>query len=147
MTLSESLGEAPWEIVASDLSSRVLARAQTGHYPIARAKTIPRSYLQRYCLKGVGSQEGTFLVEPKLRSRLRFMQVNLVGPLPQLREFDVIFLRNVMIYFDLPTKREVVARMLPHLGRGGYVIVGHSESLNGVSDELASVQPSIYRRP
>ena len=147
MTLADSLGEAPWEIVASDLSSRVLARAQTGHYPIARAKTIPRNYLQRYCLKGVGSQEGTFLVEPKLRGRLRFMQVNLVSPLPQLREFDVIFLRNVMIYFDLATKHEVVARMLPHLARGGYIIVGHSESLNGVSDALASIQPSIYRKP
>jgi len=147
MTLADSLGDAPWELVASDLSSRVLARAETGHYAIARAKTIPRTYLQRYCLKGVGSQEGTFLIDPRLRSRVRFIQVNLVAPLPQLREFDVIFLRNVMIYFDMPTKHEVVSRMLPHLARGGHIIVGHSESLNGVSDALKSVQPSIYRRP
>jgi len=147
MTLADSLGEAPWEVVASDLSSRVLARAETGHYAIARAKTIPRAYLQRYCLKGVASQEGTFLIDPRLRSRVRFMQVNLVAPLPQLREFDVIFLRNVMIYFDMPTKLEVVSRMLPYLARGGHIIVGHSESLNGVSDALKSVQPSIYRRP
>ena len=75
------------------------------------------------------------------------MQVNLIGPLPQLRGFDVIFLRNVMIYFDAPTKREVIARMLPHLGRGGHIMVGHSESLNGLSESLASVQPSIYRKP
>ena len=147
MTLADSLGEAPWEVVVSDLSSRVLARAETGHYAIARAKTIPRAYLQRYCLKGVASQEGTFLINPRLRSRVRFMQVNLVAPLPQLREFDVIFLRNVMIYFDMPTKLEVVSRMLPYLARGGHIIVGHSESLNGVSDALKSVQPSIYRRP
>src|SRR5258707_3851834 len=147
MTLADSLGEAPWEVVASDLSSRVLARAQTGHYPIARAKTIPRNYLQRYCLKGVGSQEGSFLVEPRLRGRLRFMQVNLVSPLPQLREFDVIFLRNVMIYFDMATKHEVVARMLPHLARGGYIIVGHAAGLNRVSRRVASVQPSIYPNP
>jgi chemotaxis protein methyltransferase CheR len=147
MTLAESLREAPWEVVASDLSSRVLARAQTGHYAMTRAKTIPRPLLSKYCLKGVGAQEGTFLVEPGLRSRVRFMQVNLVNPLPQLREFDVIFLRNVMIYFDAQTKREVVSRMLPHLARGGHIVVGHSESLNGLSDALASVQPSIYRKP
>jgi chemotaxis protein methyltransferase CheR len=147
MTLAESLGEAPWEVVASDLSSRVLARAQTGHYAMTRAKTIPRSHLSKYCLKGVGAQEGTFLVDHRLRSRVKFLQVNLIGPLPHLREFDVIFLRNVMIYFDAPTKREVIARMLPHLGRGGHIIVGHSESLNGMSDTLANVQPSIYRKP
>jgi len=147
MTLAESLGDAPWEVVASDLSSRVLARAQTGHYAMARAKTIPRSYLSKYCLKGVGAQEGTFLVDPRLRSRVQFLQLNLVGALPQLREFDVIFLRNVMIYFDAPTKREVVARLLPHLARRGHIIVGHSESLNGLSDALQSVQPSIYRKP
>ena len=147
MTLAESLGEAPWEVVASDLSSRVLARAQAGHFPMARAKTIPRHYLAKYCLKGIASQEGTFLVDPWLRSRVRFMQVNLIAPLPQLREFDVIFLRNVLIYFDAQTKREVILRMLPHLGRGGHIIVGHSESLNGVSTALASVRPSIYRKP
>ena len=147
MTLAESLGEAPWEVVASDLSSRVLARAQTGHYAMARAKTIPRTYLSRYCLKGVGAQEGTFLVDAKLRGRVQFMQLNLVGALPPLREFDVIFLRNVMIYFDAPTKREVVARLLPHLARRGHIVVGHSESLNGLSEGLQSVQPSIYRKP
>ena len=125
----------------------MLARAETGHYAITRAKTIPRAYLQRYCLKGVACQEGTFLIDSRLRSRVRFMQVNLVVPLPQLREFDVIFLRNVMIYFDMSTKHEVVSRILPHLVRGGHIMVGHSESLNGVSDTLKSVQPSIYRRP
>jgi chemotaxis protein methyltransferase CheR len=147
MTLAEALGDAPWEVIASDLSSRVLARAQTGHYPMARAKSIPRPLLSKYCLKGTGAQEGTFLVDPRLRNRVRFMQVNLVGPLPPLREFDAIFLRNVMIYFGADTKREVISRILPHLARGGHIIVGHSESLNGMSQALESVQPSIYRRP
>ena len=147
MTLAETLGEAPWEIVASDVSSRVLARAQTGHYAMARAKTIPRSLLAKYCLKGIGAQDGTFLVDPRLRSRVQFLHLNLIGALPPLREFDVIFLRNVMIYFDTPTKREVIQRMLPHLARGGHFIVGHSESLNGVSEALHGVQPSIYRKP
>ena len=147
MTLGAALGEAPWEVVASDLSSRVLERANTGHYSLALAKSIPRPLLQAYCLKGVGAQEGTFLVEPRLRSRVQFTQVNLVGPLPQIGAFEIIFLRNVMIYFDLPTKREVVARVLGHLRPGGHLIVGHSESLNGVTTALTTVVPSVYRKP
>lgn len=147
MTLAAVLKDRPWEVQASDLSSRVLERARNGHYAMARAKTIPRPYLQEYCLKGIGSQEGTFLIEPALRGRVQFAQINLIGPLPRMGEFDVIFLRNVMIYFDVPTKKDVVSRLLPHLAPGGHFIVGHSESLNGVSDKLAPVQPSVYRKP
>lgn len=148
MTLAASLKEAPWEVLASDLSSRVLERARSGHYSMARAKTIPRPHLQAYCLKGIGSQDGTFLIEPQLRGRIQFAQINLVvGALPPVGEFDVIFLRNVMIYFDTATKREVVARLLPHLARGGHLFVGHSESMHGLSDALKPVQPSIYRKP
>jgi chemotaxis protein methyltransferase CheR len=147
MTIAAALGEAPWEVVASDLSARVLERARTGHYALARAKSIPRPLLQAYCLKGVGAQEGTFLIEPRLRSRVQFAQINLVGALPQIGVFDVIFLRNVMIYFDMATKRDVVAHVLRHLRPAGYLIVGHSESLNGVTDALQPVVPSIYRKP
>jgi len=147
MTLAAALGEGPWEVLASDLSSRVLERARNGHYAMARAKTIPQPLLQAYCLKGIGSQEGTFLVEPKIRSRVKFMQVNLVERLPDLGELDVVFIRNVMIYFDMQTKREVVARIVPLLRSGGHLFVGHSESLNGVSEALKVVQPSVYRKP
>jgi chemotaxis protein methyltransferase CheR len=146
MTVAAALGDAPWELVASDLSSRVLERARTGHYSLARAKNIPRALLQAYCLKGIGTQEGTFLIDPRLKSRVRFEQINLVGVLPQLGAFDVIFLRNVMIYFDMPTKRDVVARVLRQLRPSGYLIVGHSETLHGVSDALEPVVPSIYRK-
>jgi len=147
MTLAETLGEGSWEVLASDLSSRVLDRARNGHYAMARAKTIPRPLLQAYCLKGVGAQEGTFLIDPKLRQRVRFMQINLIAKLPELGELDLVFLRNVMIYFDMATKREVVTRIAPTLRSGGHMFVGHSESLNGVSDALKVVQPSIYRKP
>ena len=146
MTLAAALGERPWEVLASDLSSRVLERAKTGHYAMARAKTIPREHLLAYCLKGVDSREGTFLIDPKIRSRVQFMQVNLNNTLPQLGEFDVIFLRNVMIYFDLPTKRQVVARVLAQLRTGGYLFIGHAESLNGVTDSVESVVVSVFRK-
>ncbi|MBI5919399.1 MAG: protein-glutamate O-methyltransferase CheR [Nitrosomonadales bacterium] len=147
MLLSNSLGEGDWEILASDLSTRVLERARSGHYAMERTDKIPREYLGKYCLKGIGSQEGTFLVEAKVRSRIQFMQINLNRTLPKLGEFDVIFLRNVMIYFDMETKRQVVSRLLGQLKPGGHLLIGHSESLNGVTSDLEMIVPSVYRKP
>jgi chemotaxis protein methyltransferase CheR len=147
MTLAAVLGEVPWEVLASDLSTRMLDRARSGHYAMARASGIPRAYLLEYCLRGVGAQEGTFLVGDRIRGHVRFARMNLVEALPVLEAFDVIFLRNVMIYFDLPTKRRVVARLLPCLRPGGFLLVGHSESLNGVCDAVVPVVPSVYRKP
>ena len=147
MVLADHLGDGPWEVAASDISTRVLEKARTGHYPMDRTDGISREHLSRYCLKGVDSQKNTLLVDKKLRSRVNFMQVNLNQPLPPLGEFDVIFLRNVMIYFDQETKRQIVQRMLPLLKRSGHLLTGHSESLNGVTDALHPLAPSIYRKP
>ena len=146
MILADVLGETPWEIIASDLSTRVLERAQRGVYPMERAHNIPQQYLKSYCLKGVGAQAGNFVIDRRLRARVRFLQVNLNQTLPALGEFDVVFLRNVMIYFDLATKRQVVSRILSLLKPGGWLMVGHSESLNGVTDDVRAVAPSIYRK-
>lgn len=147
MTLAEALGNRAWEVVASDISTRVLDKARSGHYLMKDAEGIPKPILMKHCLKGIGPQKGTFLIDSPLRSRMRFLQINLNKSLPDLGEFDVIFLRNVMIYFDLETKRQVVKRILPVLRPGGYFIVSHSESLNGISDALQMITPSIYRKP
>jgi chemotaxis protein methyltransferase CheR len=147
MLLDEVLGIAPWEIVASDLSMLVLEKARIGLYPMERMPEIPRHYLSNYCLKGTGTQEGTLLIESKLRERVQFMQHNLTEAPPKLAEFDVIFLRNVMIYFDQDTKRQVVSRLMSKLRPGGYFMVGHSETLNGINDEVRLVQPAIYLKP
>ena len=147
MLLADQIGDSGWEILASDISTRVLEKARAGHYILDRTSHIPRDYLSRFCLKGIGSQQGTFLVEKRLRSKVSFKQINLNEPLPGVGEFDVIFLRNVMIYFNMDTKREVVARLLGTLRPGGYLIIGHSESLNGVADGLQLVVPSVYRKP
>lgn len=146
MHLAGHLGNTPWEVVGSDISTRVLETARTGHYPMERIKGIPPHYLAEHCLKGTSSQEGTFLINSKLRSRVNFMHVNLNDPLPKLGEFDVVFLRNVMIYFDLDMKRRVVSRIQSLLKTGGHLIIGHSESLNGVTDQLPSVMPTVYRK-
>ena len=147
MVLADCLGSAAWDVVGSDISSRVLQRARVGHYPLERTRHIPPDYLKRFCLKGTGEQEGTLLVERQLRSRVSFAQVNLNTELPRLGSFDVIFLRNVMIYFNGDTKRQVVARVLSLLKPGGHFCIGHSESLNEISTAVLQVAPSIYRKP
>lgn len=147
MVLSEGLGDSQWEIVASDISTRVLEKARNGLYPMERASGIPAHHLKAHCLKGVGSQEGMFLIGKRLRSRVSFRQINLVETLPDIGTFDVVFIRNVMIYFDMETKRQVVKRIMPLVKPGGYLVISHSESLNGISNDFESVAPSIYRRP
>ncbi|RJG01194.1 CheR family methyltransferase [Noviherbaspirillum sedimenti] len=146
MVLADCLANGLWEVLGSDISTRVLQRACTGHYPTERTGHIPPSYLQRFCLKGVGEQQGTLLVARSLRAKVQFMQVNLNAPLPQLGMFDAIFLRNVMIYFNAETKRQVVSRVLSQLKPGGIFCIGHSESLNDITDAVQAIAPSIYRK-
>jgi chemotaxis protein methyltransferase CheR len=146
MVLADCLAESPWDILASDISSRVLEQACSGRYAMARAHQIPPRYLTAYCLKGVGSQAGTLLIEKKLRQRIQFMSINLNTALPRIGEFDVVFLRNVMIYFDTQTKRQVVERVLTVLKPGGYFCIGHSETLQGLTEQVKVVQPAVYRK-
>ena len=147
MMLAEHSPTDNWEIIGSDISTRVVEKARTGHYPIERAEKIPRSYLTRFCLKGTGSQQGTFLIDKALRQRVKFVHANLKENLTKLGSFDVIFLRNVLIYFDLETKQHVISQLVRQLKSGGHLIIGHSESLNGISNDLNVVIPSVYRKP
>jgi chemotaxis protein methyltransferase CheR len=146
--LAETLGlDANWAVTGSDISTAVLATAQRGLYWLDRTRGLPQSYLRKYCLKGVRTQEGGFMIAPEIKRHTRFLQVNLNQTLPVLGKFHVIFLRNVMIYFDAETKRRVVARLVEQLLPGGYFIVGHSESLNGLTDTLRAIKPTIYQLP
>jgi len=146
MMLAEHSPTGSWEIVGTDISTRVLDVARSGHYPMARTKDIPKVYLKKYCLKGVGSQEGTFIIGPEIKPKVSFTHANLNNNLSQLASFDVIFLRNVMIYFDMETKKHVVSQLVRQLKPGGYFMIGHSESLNGITDAVEAVAPSIYRK-
>ena len=149
MVLADSLGEGgAWEILGTDISNSVLEQARRGHYRIAEADKIPSPYLKKYCLKGKGEQEGTFLIDHKLRQHVSFEQVNLnVDGIKKIGDFDVIFLRNVLIYFDITTKQRVIANLIPCMKNNGYLIVGHSESLNGITNALTQEKPTVYRRP
>jgi len=146
MVLADTLGMGRrWEIFGSDLSTRVLETARRAHYPMTRADKIPPVFLKRFCLKGTGPQEGTFLIDRPLRERVSFAQINLNETLPDIGMFDIVFVRNVMIYFDPDTKRQVMARILTKLKPRGHVFVSHSENLHGVTDRVDIVKPSIYR--
>lgn len=148
MTLAEltRLGRAPtWEVRGSDISTRVLDVARLGHYGLDRTEGIPPEMLKRYCLCGTGPYEGTLLIDRALKSNTEFAQINLIEPLPFLKPFNVIFLRNVLIYFDPPVKRKVVTQLISNLTPDGVLFVGMAESLNGLIDELVSIAPGAYR--
>jgi chemotaxis protein methyltransferase CheR len=148
MVLAENVQNSPWDIVGSDISTQVLAKAATGHYSVARTEGIPPAFMRKYCLKGVRSHAGTFLIVPELRKKIAFYQINLMNPIDAgIGDFEVIFLRNVMIYFDPETKAKVVHNLLPRLKPGGYLIIGHSETLNGITDRVEAIRPTIYRKP
>lgn len=147
MVLADTLGAAPWEIVGTDISQRMIERARRGHYPMERIDGIPAPLLKKYCLRGIGDQAGTLLVARELRERVSFRQANLLALPGGLGQFDVIFLRNVMIYFESRTKQTVIDNLTPCLKRGGRLVIGHSESLNGLACELAPEAPTVYRRP
>ncbi|MCX7627726.1 MAG: protein-glutamate O-methyltransferase CheR [Methylophilaceae bacterium] len=148
MILADKLGETgAWEVLGTDINGSVLKQARRGHYLMQEAARIPPEYLKRFCLKGVRDQEGTFLIDRKLRQHVRFEQLNLnVETLPKQGDFDVIFLRNVLIYFDVPTKKRVVENLVPSLKPKGYFITGHAETLSGVTNALLQVKPTIYRK-
>ena len=146
MMLADKLGLSGWEIVGTDLSTAVLASAQRALYPMERARGMPMNYLKRFCLKGQGPYEGQLLVDKSLRRNVKFQQANLMQDLPDLGLFDVVFLRNVLIYFDPTAKAQIVNRVVPLIRKGGYLFTGHSESLNQIPHGLAHVQPAVYAR-
>ncbi|MCB1146164.1 MAG: protein-glutamate O-methyltransferase CheR [Leptospiraceae bacterium] len=147
MILAEHFGlNGNWEIYGSDISSRVLEEAKNALYPLEDTDTIPPDFLKKYCLKGVRSQEGKFTVDKALRDKTKFQQINLTENLPDIGYFDAIFLRNVMIYFNKETKKVIVEKLVRRLKPTGVLVVGHAESLHGLTPEVKSVAPTIYQK-
>lgn len=145
MVLAESMGSRPWEIVGTDVSKRVLEQAQRGQYRVERAEHIPVPLLAKYWRPGGAAEENTIRATSQLRERVKFVHLNLLGDWSSLGQFDVIFLRNVMIYFDTETKRELVRRICAYLTPGGYLFVGHSETIHGLDACLKTVVPAVFQ--
>jgi chemotaxis protein methyltransferase CheR len=135
------------EILASDLSTRALDQARAGLWHLDKASEIPERYLKAFMLRGRGPQEGVMKAGPEIRSLVRFQRVNLnQDRYPVSGPFDLVFCRNVLIYFDVASKARVVNRLLDQLAPSGYLFLGHAESLTGLSDGGRSVGPTVYVR-
>jgi chemotaxis protein methyltransferase CheR len=136
-----------WEIVGTDISRRMLTVAREGIYSMDSVKSVPLEHLKCYFKKGIGVRTGVCRVKPELRKHLRFERVNLFQPhLPVPANQHVIFCRNVMIYFDLPSRALAVQRLTQLLAPGGYLMVGHSESLMGINHGLHPVQQGVFQK-
>jgi chemotaxis protein methyltransferase CheR len=135
------------KILATDLSTQVLSKAQLGLYEPHRVGTVPPEFKKRY-LQSVREGNTQYVqVVPELRRMITFARFNLMSPTFPFRSgFHIIFCRNVMIYFDHATQEALVNKHARHLLEGGYLMIGHSESLNGMDHPLTYVEPTVYRK-
>ena len=139
---------AGWEleVLASDLSTKVLDRAAAGVWPLEKSKEIPEEHLKAFMLRGYGAQEGLMKAGPEIRGIVRFARVNLVGDdWPAGPPFDLVFCRNVLIYFERQAKITVVERLVDRLAPQGYLFLGHAESLGGFTTKARPVLPTVYQ--
>lgn len=151
IALEEFFKNAPgpdWKLQCSDISHRVLDFAAKGVYDAERLKSMRPEWLKRYFQKGERQMEGFFRIRREISKRVSFQRLNLFEPsYPWKEKFHLIFCRNVMIYFDRQTQQELVARLSQHLHPGGYLFIGHAESLAGINHPYESIKPAIYRLP
>lgn len=148
MVLREMLPAVGWDVkvLATDLDSHVLATAERGVYEWNRVRDLPETRLRRWFLKGRGSQAGMVRVAPALREMITFRRLNLMEDWPMRGAFDIVFCRNVVIYFDKPTQRVLFERFADILIEQGHLFVGHSESLFKVTERFVPLGKTIYRR-
>jgi chemotaxis protein methyltransferase CheR len=148
MTLLDELGAADWDlrILASDIDTDVLARAVGGIYPAEAVARVPAPTLRRFFLRGVGAQAGYVRVRPEVRALVTFRRLNLLDRTwPVRAQFDLIFCRNVLMYFDRPTQATLVARLERMLASEGLLVLGHAENLLGLGTDMRRVTSTIYR--
>ena len=136
-----------WKVDATDISSRMLAAAEAGIYEVGQVKLPNPEWLRRYFQRGFNRFAGHFRVKPGLREKVQFHHVNLFqARYPFSPGFQVVFCRNVMIYFDRPTQHQLIQRITEFLAPGGFLFIGPSESLIGIKHTLRYLQPSIYSK-
>jgi chemotaxis protein methyltransferase CheR len=146
--IMESMGRYPdLKILATDISTRVLDLARAGMYSSERAGEIPAALRSKYFQQQRGAKAETLCIADRLQQLIVFRRLNLAQtPYPMQGPFDVIFCRNVMIYFDKTVRTRIVREVERLLRPGGLLLIGHSESLAGIPSSLAHLRPSIYRR-
>jgi chemotaxis protein methyltransferase CheR len=133
-------------LLATDLSTKALSAAASGVYKMERVANVPMDVLRRHFQKGLGEQAGTARVAPHVRKLIEYRQLNFLDAADLNERFDVIFCRNVMIYFDRDVQQRVVSLLERHLVPGGYFFISHSESLNGTTHGMRWVAPAVYQK-
>lgn len=135
------------EIVATDISTRALEIARKAIWPAEKAGEIPRHYLKAFMLRGIADQVGRIKAGSEIRSLIQFFRLNLNEPgYPLAGKFDIIFCRNVLIYFDLNSRERAHRRIASFIAPGGYFFVGHAETLHAMSSSLTTIIPTVYTR-
>ena len=134
------------KILATDLSTKVLATAHNGVYEEKKIESIPYELRRRYFQKGDNRWKGYFRVKQEVRKKISFERLNFMEEFYFNVPFDVIFCRNVMIYFDNPTKEALIGKFFQNLSNGGYLFAGHAESLTGLKHPFKYIQPSVYQK-
>ncbi len=134
------------KILATDISSRMIDRAKSGLYSQDVVQEIPPPYLQKYFWRVNSPGPKVYEVQKNIRAMVRFARLNLMDPWPMKGPFDVIFCRNVMIYFNRATQQRLINRLWEYIGPGGYLFVGHSEGLSAITHKFHYVRPAIYRK-
>lgn len=135
-----------WSVLATDVSTKALAKAQAGVYPQERLAAVSTDWQRRFLQKGYGNAQGLVRIKEQLRSRIEFCHENLLEETPRQCAFQVVFCRNVMIYFDRKTQQQLVSYLCRYIVPGGWLLIGHSESLNGLPLPLKCVRPSYYQK-
>ncbi|MEO8808960.1 MAG: protein-glutamate O-methyltransferase [Rhodanobacter sp.] len=151
MVLAEAIdkhgaGDIDAKILATDLSPQALGTARRGIYPLDRLGGISDEHRRRWMLRGSGDYEGLASVHPRLRELVRIEPLNLLHDWPMRGPFDAIFCRNVVIYFDQPTKQRLFRRFAAMLPPGGQLFLGHSESLHGINEDFELIGRTVYRK-
>ena len=142
-----SQGRREFRVLATDISTRVLAHAQRGIYAAERFRELPEAWQRAFLLRGHGECHGLYKVKPEIARLVEFERINLIEPFSSGRRFHVIFCRNAMMYFNKATQQDVVKRLTACLEPGGYLLVGHSETLTGMEHGLRYVRPAVYQKP
>ncbi|ADH86377.1 CheR family methyltransferase [Desulfurivibrio alkaliphilus] len=135
-----------YRIMATDISTRVLAHAQRGVYPMDRVVKVPKNYLKKYFQRGQGRAAGHVRIKDALRRRISFERFNLMDQFPWNGSLDIIFCRNVMIYFNRETQQQLVNKFYQSLAPGGYLFIGHSESISSLKHNFVPAASTVYRK-
>jgi chemotaxis protein methyltransferase CheR len=146
MTLRAMSPAPDFTIAASDLSTKALRAAKTAVYKMAGVQSLPREVLRANFERGMGKEEGLVRVHQDVRKHVSFKNLNLLEIKDLGERYDVVFCRNVMIYFDKAVQQRVVDMLERHVKPGGYLFISHAETLNGVSHRLRWIAPAVYRK-